>query len=460
MTNSVEMHARFSPATEMGHTLTEPTKGFHSGLKPTKQFCTASEEEHIRCGNQGYGGRLGPCKRRRSAAGYEHHMISSTRRAPKQRPRRFPTKTMDWRQITRILGVPSVPSRRSRGKWVEGSAASASGSRKYRLWVPATYDAQLPCPLVMMLHGCQQSPDDLVAFSGMNAVANRNNVLVLYPEQPTEANPMRCWNWFDPQHQSRGAGEPSILAAVIDKVRSSHNVDPNRVYVAGLSAGAAMAVVLGTTYPDLFTAIGVIAGLQFGAGTSPASGHSAMRRGGPDPLQQGLLAFQAMNAGLVSNPKRRMPLIAFQGTDDPYVHPINIDQLITQWGETNACLGGARQNESVLDRDGKLTKGKVSGGYSFHKYTYEDAAGRLLMEKWMVEGLGHAWPGSPAAGPFADPKGPNASAEMWRFFCDTTLDSPDQFTSWKTFCGRLVNAFRAVCQFVRDRYSGEVERPA
>jgi len=362
---------------------------------------------------------------------------------------------MDWKQITRILGSTSVPSRRSRGRWINGSAASASGSRNYRLWVPATYDARLPCPLVMMLHGCQQSAEDLVAFSGMNKVANRNNALVVYPEQPAEANPMRCWNWFDPQHQSRGAGEPSILAAVIDKVRSSHNVDPKRVYVAGLSAGAAMAVVLGATYPDLFTAIGVIAGLQFGAGKSPASGHSAMRRGGPDPLQQGLLAFEAMNAGLISNPKRRMPLIAFQGTDDPYVHPVNIDQLVTQWRKTNDYLGGAGRNESALDREGKLTKGKASGGYSFHKYTYEDDAGRLLMEKWMVEGLGHAWPGSPAAGPFADPKGPNASAEMWRFFCDTTLDPLAPFTPWRPFRGRLANALRRAFRFVRDRYSGE-----
>jgi poly(hydroxyalkanoate) depolymerase family esterase len=362
---------------------------------------------------------------------------------------------MDWKQIARILRGPSVPPRRSRGKWVKGSAGSAAGSRKYKLWVPASYDARLPCPLVMMLHGCQQGPEDLVAFSGMNAVANRNNILVVYPEQPAEANSMRCWHWFDPQHQSRGAGEPSILAAIIDKVRSSHNVDPNRVYVAGLSAGAAMAVVLGATYPDLFMAIGVIAGLEFGAGTSAASGYGAMRRGGPDPRLQGLLAFHAMNVGLVSNPRRRMPVIAFQGTDDPYVHPANIHQVITQWGMTNNYLHGADQKESALDRDGKLTKGDVPGGYSFHKYTYEDDAGRLLMEKWMVEGLGHAWPGSPLAGPFADPKGPNASEEMWRFFCETALVSVDHSTSWRTLPGRLVNAFLGVFQFVRDRYSGE-----
>jgi poly(hydroxyalkanoate) depolymerase family esterase len=382
-------------------------------------------------------------------------MISSTCKVQKQRLRRIPRKTMDWTQITRLLRGPTVPPRRSRGKWVKGSAHTAAGSRNFRLWVPATYDARLPCPLVMMLHGCQQGPEDMVAISGMNAVANRNNILVVYPEQSADANPMRCWNWFDPQHQSRGAGEPSILAAVIDKVQSSHNVDPDRVYVAGLSAGAAMAVVLGATYPDLFTAIGVIAGLEFGAGTSPATGHSAMQRGGPDPLQQGRLAFQAMNAGLTSTRKRRMPVIAFQGTADPYISPVNIDQIIAQWGKTNDYLGGSRQSESALGRTGELTKGKVSGGYSFHKYTYEDGAGRLLMEKWMVEGLGHAWPGSRVASPFADPKGPNASAEMWRFFCETTLDPPDPVTSWRAVHGRLVSAFRGVFQFVRDRYIGE-----
>jgi poly(hydroxyalkanoate) depolymerase family esterase len=139
----------------------------------------------------------------------------------------------------------------------------------------------------MMLHGCGQNANDLAKICGMNAIADRNNFLV-YPEQATEANPLRCWNWFDPQHQAREAGEPSILAAVIEQAVSSHNIDRNRVYVAGLSAGAALAVVRGATYPDRFMAIGVVAGLEFVAATTAVSGLGAITMGGPEPNHQGL----------------------------------------------------------------------------------------------------------------------------------------------------------------------------
>jgi poly(hydroxyalkanoate) depolymerase family esterase len=190
---------------------------------------------------------------------------------------------MDWKQIARIFGRRKVLSHCHGGKWVIGSASNTSGSRKYRLWVPPTHDKREPSPLVMMLHGCGQNARDLAKICGLNAIAERNNFLVVYPEQTTKANPLRCWNWFDPKHQSREAGEPSILAAVIDQAVSSHNIDPNRVYVAGLSAGAAMAVVLGATYPDLFMAIGVVAGLEFVAGTTAVTGLGAITMGGPEP---------------------------------------------------------------------------------------------------------------------------------------------------------------------------------
>lgn len=174
----------------------------------------------------------------------------------------------------------------------------------------------------------------------MNAIAERNNFSVVYPEQTAKANPLRCWNWFDPKHQSREAGEPSILAGVIEEVAKLHSIDPDRIYVAGLSAGAAMAVVMGATYPDRFMAIGVVAGLEFAAATTAAAGFGAMRMGGPEPNHQGLFAFQAMSAGLKEKPKSRMPVIVFQGTADPYLNPVNADQLITQWFKTNDYLDG------------------------------------------------------------------------------------------------------------------------
>ena len=312
------------------------------------------------------------------------------------------------------------------GEWASGSATSAAGTRNYKLWIPASYDKRKPAPLVMMLHGCMQTPDDLATVSGMNVVAEQNNFLVVYPEQTKEANPLRCWNWFDPKHQARAAGEPSLLAAVVQQVRLTHNLDAKRVYIAGISAGAAMAVVMGATYPDLVSGVGVMAGLAFKAGTSMETGMAAMKQGAPDAKLQGLLAFQSMQAAWSDSPasgKHRMPVIVFHGDADPYLNPLNAEQVITQWAKTNDYLDDGKDNNSVKAEAVKTIEGSVPEGHSYTRSTYNDSARGLLLEKWIVKGLGHAWSGSPAAAPFADPKGPNASAEMWRFFGEATSRS-------------------------------------
>lgn len=335
---------------------------------------------------------------------------------------------MTSKQITSLLVLVVsflvFPITAQAGDWVNGSASNSSGSRNYKLWVPPGYDKRKTAPLVMMLHGCMQKPEDLAAISGMNGVADKNNFLVVYPEQITEANPLRCWNWFDPKHQARDSGEPSLLAAIVQQLGSTHNIDVRRVYVAGISAGAAMAVVMGATYPDLFSGVGVMTGLAFKAGTTVETGLAAMKQGGPDPKQQGLLAFKAMGDNVRSKSIRRMPVIVFHGDADPYLSPVNADQVIAQWAKTNDCLDDGKDNDSVKAEPVKTTEGSVPGGHEFTKSIYDDRDGRLLMEKWMVKGLGHAWSGSPAAAPFADPKGPNAGAEMWRFFGETNLSSP------------------------------------
>jgi poly(hydroxyalkanoate) depolymerase family esterase len=309
------------------------------------------------------------------------------------------------------------------GEWVSGSASNASGSRNYVLWVPSGYDKQRSSPLVMMLHGCMQKPEDLATISRMNSVADKNNFLVVYPEQTKEANPLRCWNWFDTKHQERNSGEPAVLAAIVQQVGSTYKVDPARVYVAGISAGAAMAVVMGATYPDLFSGVGVMAGLAFKSGTTVESGLAAMKQGGPDPKQQGLLAFKAMGDSVRRKSIRRMRVIVFHGDADPYLSPVNADQVIAQWAKTNDYLDDGKDNDSVKSEPNQTIEGSVPGGHVFTKSVYNDRSGRSLMEKWIVKGLGHAWSGSPAAAPFADPKGPNASAEMWRFFGETTLSA-------------------------------------
>jgi poly(hydroxyalkanoate) depolymerase family esterase len=274
----------------------------------------------------------------------------------------------------------------------------------------------------MLLHGCRLDAEHMAAISGMNDVAEANRFLVVYPEQSRRANLLRCWNWFRPEHQERGAGEPSILAAVVGQIRSTYSVDPDRVYVAGVSAGAAMAVILAATYPDLFAALAVFAGAEFKAASTTSEGFAVMKRGGPDPTRQGQLAFEVMRSGFAQAKRRRMPVIVFHGTADYRVAPVNADQVIAQWGKTNACLA-VEHAETGFSLTERVISSEVPGGYAYQKHVYVEHDSRLLMEKWLVRGLGHAWSGSPKPSKYGDPKGPNASAEIWRFFCHAGLNS-------------------------------------
>ena len=312
------------------------------------------------------------------------------------------------------------------GQWVNGKASSVAGERNYALWVPSGYAAEKrrSLPLVMMLHGCMQGPQDLSAISGMNAVADKNNFLVVYPEQTKEANPLRCWNWFDPRHQSRASGEPAILAAIIHEISKTYSIDNRSVYVAGISAGAAMAVVMGANYPDTFSAVGAMSGLAFKSATTVEGGMAAMKQGAPNPEQLGLLAFTAMRDGGVAAKVNRIPLITFHGDADPYLNPINAEQLIRQWAKVNDHLDDGKDNGSVKAEPMKTVEGTVPAGHTYTRSIYGDRFGNLLMEKWIIKGLGHAWSGSPSVSPFGDPKGPNASEEMWRFFVEATPAPP------------------------------------
>jgi poly(hydroxyalkanoate) depolymerase family esterase len=310
----------------------------------------------------------------------------------------------------------------SAGEWVSGKAETPFGAREYKLWVPSSVTNRKSAPLVMMLHGCMQTPDDLATISGMNNVADQNGFLVVYPAQTQDANPLRCWNWFDPKHQARGAGEPAILAAVVQQIQGQRKIDDRRIYVAGISAGGAMAVVMGVTYPDLFRGVGSCAGLAYRAAITAESGLAAMKSGGPDPAFSVHENAQAMAASYGRGAQRRVPVIIFQGDADPYVKPVNADQLVTQWAGINDWLDDSAGNQSVRGVPVRTEPGQVPDGHAYTRAIYHDRRGRILLEKWTVSGLGHAWSGSPEAKPFADPKGPNASRQMWRFFADTTAE--------------------------------------
>jgi poly(hydroxyalkanoate) depolymerase family esterase len=306
--------------------------------------------------------------------------------------------------------------------WMAGVARTGSGSRRFKLWIPRTLEKDSASPLLMLLHGCVHDAKGMAEISGMNDIADENRFLVVYPRQRRGANFLKCWNWFDPKHQARGAGEPGILAEVIEQVSRAYRVDRDRVYVAGVSAGGAMASILAATYPDLFAALAVFAGAEFKAAASRREGLAAMKRGGPDAVRQGQLAFEAMRDGLAGKRRRRMPAIVFHGTADRLVSPANAEQVIAQWTQTNRCLA-AEKGESGFTLTEKVSAGQIPGGHAYQKHVYLEADGRPLLEKWLVEGLGHAWSGSPQRSRYGDPQGPNTSREIWRFFCEVDTHS-------------------------------------
>lgn len=285
----------------------------------------------------------------------------------------------------------------SQGQFLSRTFASPAGMLAYKLFVPTGYDAgsTAALPLLVMLHGCTQSPDDFAAGTRMNALADIHGFLVAYPAQSANANGSKCWNWFRPQDQARGSGEPALIAGMTAQVGADYRVDPARIYVAGLSAGAAMAVVLGRTYPDVFAAVGAHSGLPYRAANDMGSAFAAMRGG----------AARATDAALQTTGKV-MPTIVFHGDRDQTVAAANGDAIVAQ----QTRLAGATAPASKHDSE------NARGGRRYQRTTYADASGRTVVEDWRVHGAGHAWMGGSASGSYTDPQGPDASAEMVRFF--------------------------------------------
>lgn len=285
--------------------------------------------------------------------------------------------------------IEMPPPRRAAAQFTHGVHQEAGLRCDYKLFMPPREDEK-PLPLVVMLHGCTQTPDDFAAGTRMNDAALAQGFAVLYPAQSQKMNAQRCWNWFKHSHQARGRGEPALLAGLTRSVISAHGIDPTRVYVAGLSAGGAMAAILGEAYPELFVAIGVHSGLAVGAASDLPSALAAMKSGAK--------AIRSVSSGV--------PTIVFHGDADTTVHQANAHHVIA------ACAGAANVTEHH--------EPPVGNARETTRRVHTAPDGRVAAEHWIIHGAAHAWSGGSGGGSYTDPRGPDATAEMLRFFFEHT----------------------------------------
>jgi len=300
------------------------------------------------------------------------------------------------RRAKQRLDIPMPKRRRTvvvpdGAQFLRGSFECPAGKRDYRLYIPSNCGGG-PRPLIVMLHGCKQDPVDFAIGTQMNAIAEEQGLLVLYPAQHARANTMACWNWFNPKDQVRDSGEPSILAGMTRQIVSQHKIDPQRVFVAGLSAGGAMAAVLGATYPDVYRGIGVHSGLPYQVANDVVSAFAAMRG-------------EAKGSGNICT-SPRIPIIVFHGDSDPTVHPSNADRIIASQAQA-----------------GDITEAEIGSGKAYTRKLIRDRNGKIWNEQWLIHDGKHGWSGGSAEASFTEPRGPDASREMVRFFLQCGRDS-------------------------------------
>ena len=302
----------------------------------------------------------------------------------------------------RWVPAPDPEAPTTAGRFVSGSYSNRAGTRNYKLYIPGGSTGQ-PLPLLVMLHGCTQSPDDFAAGTRMNALAESGDFYVVYPEQSGSANMNKCWNWFNAGDQQRDQGEPSIIAGITHQIAATQPIDTKRIYVAGMSAGAAMAVILGETYPDLYAAVGVHSGLAYGAAHDLPSAFGAMQGGGPDATRPNNRHQKATDL------TRTVPVIVFHGDRDSTVNQRNAEQILNQ-----------RLSDLAADATPKasMRQGQVRGGHSYTQSVYRNSGDEPVAERWIVHGSGHAWSGGSPKGSYTDANGPDASMEMVRFFLE------------------------------------------
>ena len=293
-------------------------------------------------------------------------------------------------QQDRLAATSITPNGAS---FVARSFRCKAGTRDYKLYVPSQQTA-VPRGLIIMLHGCTQNPDDFAAGTRMNAVAERNGLIVAYPAQTRAHNASGCWNWFQTGDQQRDKGEPAILAGLARNLMAEFGLARDQVFIAGLSAGGAMAIIMAETYPDVFSAVGVHSGLPYQSANNVMSALTAMRG------RLGSRNGASIDAGFE---KPSMRTIVFHGSADKTVHPANAESIV---GDAMVSHPNAEaMTEAGYVNSKRFTRTIITG-----------SDGRPGLENWTIEGAGHAWSGGSRDGTFADPLGPDASVEMVRFF--------------------------------------------
>lgn len=295
------------------------------------------------------------------------------------------------------------------GQFLTKSFTNQAGTRAYKLYIPTSYQGQA-MPVVVMLHGCTQNPDDFANGTRMNAVAEEKQCFVVYPAQSQSANSSKCWNWFKSIDQQREQGEPSIIAGITREVIGNYGLDAGKVYVAGLSSGGAMAVIMATTYPDLYAAVGVHSGLPYASARDLPSAFAAMRGSVPGVHPQAHAQDRRASDLRLSS----IPIIVFHGDRDTTVNARNGDQLMEQ--NVSEFIFDKHDAGSRTKPDVIVEEGKVPNGHRYTRTSHHAEDGHTLAEHWVIHGAGHAWAGGSKRGSYTDARGPDATREMIRFF--------------------------------------------
>ncbi len=321
--------------------------------------------------------------------------------------------------FAKIFAREPEPGRFESGsKWsLRGFIATApfiAPSREYLVYVPKGRSIWRRAPLVVLCHGCKQTPEEFAQGTRITDLADRHQFVVLLPRQKESANPWRCWNWFE-SHTAGGSGEAAIVAAQIRSVRRRYRCHRKRVLVAGISAGGALAAIMGVRHPDLVAAVAVHSGLACGAAKSPVTAIAVMQSG----PEQDVAALADIARASASKQPVRIPLLALHGDADNVVAPRNAAALVRQYLHLNghASASDPTAQSSALPAADAETRTTLANGRTEVVREWR-TDGRLVARLVEVAGLGHAWSGGDPSLAYNDAEPPDATELVGAFFAD------------------------------------------